>query len=229
MIMSDRKVAADPLADQAAAVGVLADPVRRALYRYVAGQAGPVSREDAAAAVGVPVHSAKFHLDRLQEAGLLDAEYQRLSGRTGPGAGRPAKVYRRSERQVAVSLPQRRYDLAGEVLAEAVDRSVSDGTPVAEALRAAATEVGRRVAEEEVPAEGGDRVGAVLARCGYEPRTVGAELCLVNCPFDRLAAAHTELVCGMNLDLVAGVLDALGATVRAELRPTPGWCCVRVV
>jgi predicted ArsR family transcriptional regulator len=229
MTMSDRKVAVDQLADQASAVGVLADPVRRALYRYVAGQPGPVSREDAAAAVDVPVHSAKFHLDRLQEAGLLDAEYQRLSGRTGPGAGRPAKVYRRSARQVSVSLPQRRYDLAGEVLAEAVDRSVREGAAVAETVRTAATEVGRRVAAEQPDEDGTERVAAALARCGYEPRTVGAELCLVNCPFDRLAAEHTDLVCGMNLDLVAGVLDALGSARRAELRPTPGWCCVRVV
>ena len=126
------------------------EPARRALYLFVTSQAEPVSREQAAAAVGVPLHSAKFHLDRLVEEGLLDVEFRRLSGRTGPGAGRPSKLYRRSSRQLSVSLPERRYDLAGEVLASAIDRSTRDRLPVAEAVRETASEVGRGLAAEYV-------------------------------------------------------------------------------
>ncbi|MGC0141504.1 helix-turn-helix transcriptional regulator [Pseudactinotalea sp. Z1732] len=210
-------------------VGALAEPTRRALYLYVAAQPDAVGREQAAASVGVPAHIAKFHLDRLVHEGLLDVEYRRLTGRSGPGAGRPAKLYRRSDREFSVSLPARRYDLAGEILAAAVHRSMRDGTPVAEAVREVARETGRQMAGEV--ATGGDdleRTSRVLARHGYEPRASTREICLANCPFDRLATQHAELVCGMNLDLIGGVVDGLGAHLTPELAPRPGFCCVRV-
>jgi predicted ArsR family transcriptional regulator len=224
----------DDLGEQLAGVGVLAEPARRTLYEYVLGEQSPVSREQAAAAVGIPAHSVKFHLDKLVAAGLLEVEYRRLTGRTGPGAGRPAKLYRRSAREVALSVPPRRYDLVGEVLAEAVDRAVREAVPVDEAVRRVAGEVGRELAAEpddsEAPPTGDlGRTARVLGRHGYEPRVVEAELCLANCPFDRLASDHTALVCGLNLALVDGVLDGLTVRgLRARLAPEPGWCCVKV-
>ena len=73
------------------------------------------------------------------------------------------------------------------------------------------------------------RTADVLALHGYEPRTSDGEICLANCPFDRLATEHTELVCGMNLALIDGVIDGLGVSaVSAELAPQPGFCCVKV-
>jgi predicted ArsR family transcriptional regulator len=223
---------------QLESVGVLAEPVRRALYRYVVGQDGAVSREQAADAVGLARHTVKFHLDRLVEGGLLDVEFRRLTGRSGPGAGRPSKLYRRAAREVQVSLPERRYDLVGEVLADAVDRSLA-GVPVADALREAAHERGRELAQRfceghrEVRATevAGHRssTAELLADQGYEPRTTECGLALANCPFDRLAAQHTELVCGVNLALIEGVVDGLGATgLTPELAPRPGFCCVQV-
>lgn len=224
------------LTEQIDAVGALAEPVRRSLYRHVASETEPVSREQAAAALGLALHTVKFHLDRLVEAGLLEVEFRRLSGRTGPGAGRPSKLYRRSAVEVSVSLPERRYDVAGEVLAAAVDRSLAEAAPVAELLPEVAREVGRRIgaeyAEEAGVDDGADglaRTSDVLGRYGYEPVVLDHELCLANCPFDRLAAQHTQLVCGMNHDLIEGVLD--GAQVdglSARLVPHAGFCCVRV-
>ena len=102
------------LASQISGVAALNDPVRRDLYFYVAAEPAPVSRDQASAAVGVPRHTAKFHLDRLVQEGLLDTNFKRLGGRDGPGAGRPTKRYRRSARQVTVALPERRYDLGTE-------------------------------------------------------------------------------------------------------------------
>lgn len=236
----------DELAEQVSGIGALVEPARRALYLYVASQPDAVSREQAATGVGVPLHSAKFHLDRLVEEGLLEVEFRRLSGKTGPGAGRPSKLYRRSLREVSVSLPERRYDLAGDVLASAIDRAIRDRVPVDVAVREAATAQGRRLAaafvaegqkaeppgEASRPAGGGSglaRTAQVLARHGYEPRTAEDEVCLANCPFDRLATEHTELVCGMNLALIDGVIDGLGVpAVCAELAPEPGLCCVKV-
>ena len=101
--------------------GALADPVRRELYRWVVAQAEPVSRDQAASGAGVPRHTAKFHLDRLVADGLLETEFRRLTGRRGPGAGRPAKLYRRSARQVSLTLPPRQYELAAQIMAAALD------------------------------------------------------------------------------------------------------------
>jgi predicted ArsR family transcriptional regulator len=222
-----------PTRDDLTALGTLAEPSRRALYEHVAGADSPVSRETAAHAVGVPVHSAKFHLDRLVEEGLLEVEFRRLSGRSGPGAGRPAKLYRRSSRTLEVSLPPRRYDVAGAILAEAIDAVTATGVPLPDAIATAAARTGRGLAGQP-PAPRARRplarVAQVLARNGYAPRLSpdGTELALDNCPFDRLAREHTDLVCSMNLALVDGAIEGLGCTdVRARLEPTPDHCCVR--
>src|SRR5690242_6276976 len=126
-------------------LGVLAEPARRRLYEYVAGEPAAVSREQAAEACSIPVHSVKFHLDKLAAAGLLEVDYRRVSGRSGPGAGRPAKLYRRSDREVSLSVPPRRYDLVGEVLAAGVDRAMTTGEAVADAVADVARTVGREI------------------------------------------------------------------------------------
>ena len=219
----------EEFAEQVSGIGALAEPARRALYLFVAGAPGAVGREEAAEACALPLHTVKFHLDRLVDEGLLEVEFRRLSGRTGPGAGRPAKLYRRSARELSVSLPERRYDLAGEVLAAAIDRSMSGEATLSSAVAAAAAAEGRRVAAGT--SAGGsdvDRVAEALTRCGYEPRAGEGAVCLANCPFDALAREHTQLVCGMNLALVDGLLDGLGATtLEAVLDPEPGLCCVK--
>jgi predicted ArsR family transcriptional regulator len=222
----------DEFAADVASIAALSEPVRRALYRYVVDQAGPVSRETAAAGVGVAHHVAKFNLDRLVSDGLLDVEYRRPPGRTGPGAGRPTKLYRRTARDIAVSLPERRYDLAGQVLAEAVTVAARDRRPLPDTLRAAARNAGRRMAEtgERGPAAEPRRtVGDVLARHGYEPRFTGDGIVLANCPFHSLARDYTELVCGMNLDLIDGVLERVcPGRMTAHLDPGPDRCCVTI-
>src|SRR6478672_2836053 len=135
-------------ARRVAGVAALAEDVRRELYLFVVAEPDPVSRDQAAAGVGVPRHTAKFHLDRLVEEGLLETEFRRLSGRQGPGAGRPAKLYRRSPGEVAVSLPERHYDLAGRLLAGAIEASSRDGTPVAAALQSGAQSYGSGLGAE---------------------------------------------------------------------------------
>jgi predicted ArsR family transcriptional regulator len=222
---------ADELSRRAARIGALAEPVRRRLYEYVAAQPDAVSREQAADGVDVPLHTAKFHLDRLVEEGLLDTEFRRLTGRTGPGAGRPAKLYYRPEVELAVSLPERRYDLVGEILAEGFERSQRAGT-VAGAVTAVATERGRAAGATSTSTAGDDesaRAGHALARYGYEPRLDGDDLLLVNCPFDSLAREHTELVCGLNEAFVGGLLEGADCPhLCAQLEPEDGLCCVKV-
>ena len=221
-------------AAQIAGVAVLAEPVRRELYLYVAAQPEPVSRDQASAGVGVARHTAKFHLDRLVEEGLLAADSRRVSGRRGPGAGRPAKLYRRSDRQVSVSLPERRYELAADLLARAIDDAGRRGVAVEDALHAAASSVGAALGEQvrlEVGGGAGPPLEAVLTRTlaehGYEPREQAGTVTLVNCPFAALARDHTVLVCGMNLALLGGLAEQVGEDrVRARLEPGPDRCCV---
>ena len=234
----------DDFAAQVSGVGALVEPARRALYLYVVAQPEPVSRDQAAAGAGLPRHTAKFHLDKLVADGLLDTGYRRLSGRRGPGAGRPTKLYRRSGRQVAVTLPPRHYDLAGQILARAVEDAARDGVPVLQAVQRAAVEAGHRLgAAQRLRDEGSaaasgaavaldhaaalEDVAAVLAAHGYEPRVQDDRVVLANCPFHALAREHTALVCGMNLHLITALLEEFGRRdVQTRLDPAPQRCCV---
>src|SRR5215204_2889782 len=135
-------------------IGVLADPVRRHLYRFVCSQAEPVSRDEAAAAVGIARHQAKFHLDRLEAEGLLESGYARLRERSGPGAGRTSKLYRRTGRDIAVSLPDRKYELAGRLMADAIAASAASGAPVLDVLYRLAAEHGRSLGDAAVAVAG---------------------------------------------------------------------------
>jgi predicted ArsR family transcriptional regulator len=223
-------------AERVAGVAALAEPVRRDLYLFVAAQPEPVGRDQAASGVGVPRHTAKFHLDKLVEEGLLVTEFRRLTGRQGPGAGRPAKLYRRAPGEVAVSLPERRYDLAGQLMAAAIDEASGAGTPVRKALDRAAASFGASLGEQARAGRPARRsvdasisgLCTALASCGYEPRADADLVTLHNCPFDALAREHTDLVCGMNLALVTAAADRLDERLAPRLDPDPGRCCVVV-
>jgi predicted ArsR family transcriptional regulator len=237
---ADARAADEPL-DRLGALGALAEPHRRALYDHVVAVGDWVGRDQAADAVGLERGTAAHHLDRLAADGLLDVDYRRLSGRSGPGAGRPAKVYRRSRRELEVSLPPRDYELAGTMLAEAADRSRTDGTGIEQALDDVARAHGRRLGDEmrqRLAATGRDRGQAtarhravvdVLDRHGFEPDDRDGTIVLRNCPFHRLAQEHRELICGMNLCLVgAAVARVDDADLVARLEPTDDLCCVRL-
>ncbi|WP_405650497.1 helix-turn-helix transcriptional regulator [Streptomyces sp. NBC_00019] len=220
--MDDPETAA-PDADLAA-VAVLDEPTRRRLYEHVVRQEAPVGRDEAAAALGLARQTAAFHLDRLADATLLDVVYERRSGRTGPGAGRPAKLYRRSAREFAVSLPDRHYELAGRLLAQAVEESAATGEPVRTVLHRKAAEWGARWGGRNTTT-----VFELLEQHGFAPRREGGAVVLGNCPFHALARDHTETVCGMNLHLLRGALEGLGGHgFEARLAPRPGLCCVRL-
>lgn len=211
------------------AVAALGEPVRRRLYHFVGAQDHAVSRDEAAEATGLARSAAAFHLDRLVCDGLLTTEFRRLTGRQGPGAGRPAKLYRRAADEIEVSLPARRYDRAAELLADAVTRATATGEPVSETLEAVARRHGARLAEPIAPDGDAEAAARVLADEGYEPRVVDGAVVLGNCPFKALAARHAPLVCGMNLALLDGFARALPqAGLAAELVLSAQHCCVRL-
>jgi predicted ArsR family transcriptional regulator len=222
-------------ADRLATIAALGEPLRRGIYLFVASQTGPVSRTQAAERFDVSRSVAAFHLDKLADLGLLDVEYKRPPDRRGPGAGRPAKLYRATATEVAFSLPPREYELAGRLLAEAVTVSQRDGVPIEQALTDTARRVGQSLGRL-AGSQAGDAVGReqllnaacqVLTDCAYQPRDDGKEVVLLNCPFHSLAQEYRALVCGMNLALLTGFAHELeGAGIEARLDPLPGRCCV---
>ncbi|WP_037370619.1 helix-turn-helix transcriptional regulator [Amycolatopsis orientalis] len=201
------------------AIAVLQDPVRRRLYDYVVSQDHDVSRNEAAEGAGIQRTLAAFHLDKLVDAGLLETESKRLSGRSGPGAGRPAKLYRRSEAERQFSVPARDYRTAADLLAEVAEVARLDNE-----LQAAARREGRAAA---CPVEDLAAAKELLAARGYEPRLDDDVLRLVNCPFHVLSQRHPGLVCGMNLALLEGLLEEAEG-LRPRMDPRPGLCCVIV-
>lgn len=218
-----------------AGIGSLADPVRRELYRYVCTRPEPVSRDQAADALRIARHQAKFHLDRLAAEGLLGVRYARLHGRTGPGAGRPAKLYFRSASEISVSLPDRDYELAGRLMADAITEATATGTPVIDALHRLATAHGSAACEAaraagpapQTAAEALEIALPALSRSGYEPQADDGRVIMANCPFHALVEAHTELVCQMNHALLGGLTGAVAADhLQARLEPGPHRCCV---
>jgi predicted ArsR family transcriptional regulator len=222
------------------AITALAEPTRRSVYDFVVGVGDWVGRDQAADATGLERGTVAHHLDRLAADGLLEVSFQRLSGRRGPGAGRPAKLYRRSRSEFELSLPPREYELAGRLLAAAVDRTRSGGGDIDAAVAAVADEQGRRLADE-ARSHSRTRTGsavrskrrallAALEGNGYEPQVDhDGSVVLRNCPFHGLARSHTDLVCGMNLSLLGAAVDAFGGTeLEARLEPTEGLCCVRL-
>jgi predicted ArsR family transcriptional regulator len=218
------------------AIGLLQDPTRRSLYAFVAAQARDVSRNEAAEAVGLQRTLAAFHLDRLADAGLLEVTYRRLSARSGPGAGRPAKLYRRAAAERTASLPPRDYARAASTFAEAIERSGAEA-----ALYATARAQGDAAARALVQAAGSPRLSLEalwreLTERGYEPYApdpVEPAGCvrLRNCPFRSVSHEFPVVTCGMNLALVEGLLQGGGLMEHhlARLEPRPDECCVTIV
>lgn len=222
------------LENQVAGLRALSDPIRRSLYFYVAHRPREVSRDEAAQGVGVSRALAGFHLDRLAGEGLLETSFRRLSGRVGPGAGRPAKLYRRSGRQLAVSMPQREYELAARILAAAIDDS---GQEPRDTLTKKARLTGKRIgadAQAQVKPHPGKKrplavVMSTLGAHGYEPEEMPGEIRLLNCPFHGLVTQHKDLVCGMSLALIEGVVAGLDLKgLKPVLDPMPERCCVAI-
>ncbi|HET9773245.1 MAG TPA: transcriptional regulator [Acidimicrobiia bacterium] len=231
------KKEADPTRprDDVASLGSLGDPTRRALYDFVCRQAAPAGRDEAAAAAGVGRTLAAYHLDRMVEDGLLEVSFARRTGRSGPGAGRPAKLYWRASRQFKVSLPPRDYELAARIFADAIETEPTGRARAAlqESAQGFGAEVAAEVERLMVGRPDAERVAVleqVLAERGYEPfRDEAGVVRLRNCPFDCLADAHREIVCGMNLALLERAAHFPGSRLEAVLDPRPDLCCVALL
>ena len=207
-----------------AAVASLGDDKRRQLFQLVASSDGAVGRDDAAEALGLPRSTASFHLDRLVQDGLLAVEFHKAAGKTGPGSGRPAKMYRPAASEVSASVPDRNYDLAGELLAAAIEHSTATGEAVSDSLRTTSYRKGQELAA------GAQGLAEFMAGEGYDPRPDGnGGLVLANCPFHRLSDGHPGVVCAMNGSFLRGAAAACGEPEeRIAPNSVQGQCCARI-
>lgn len=232
-----------------AAVASLGDESRRKLFDFVADSGCAVSRDEAAGALGLPRSTASFHLDRMVQDGLLAVEFRKLGGKSGPGSGRPAKLYLAAVREVAASVPDRNYDLAAELLVSAIEESAADGGSARDALLRTAYARGQTEARTQreaarqadaLPAAADAGFEEFLAAEGYRPEADGGGgLVLLNCPFHRVAAGHTEVVCAMNGAFLAGAAGGCGIDpdrvqalaiedLRSQGAARPAQCCARI-
>ncbi|MET3718268.1 MULTISPECIES: transcriptional regulator [unclassified Arthrobacter] len=213
-----------PWGRRMAAIASLGDDKRRQLFELIAASDGAVGRDDAALALGLPRSTASFHLDRLVQDGVLAVEFHKAAGKTGPGSGRPAKMYRPAASEVGASVPDRNYDLAGEMLAAAIKHSTETGGAVGDSLRATSYRKGRELAA------GAPGLAEFMAAEGYQPRPDGdGGLVLANCPFRRLADGHPDVVCAMNGSFLQGAAAACGEPEeRIAPNSVPGQCCARI-
>jgi predicted ArsR family transcriptional regulator len=211
----------------------LDEQVRGRLYEFVSACTEPVGRDEAAAAVGIGRPLAAYHLDKLVASGLLTASYRRPPGRGGPGAGRPAKVYTRSAREFMVAVPPREYELAARLLVRAVaaDSHGRSRAALHDAARRLGAELGSR--GRPIGARGESPLWALeaaLSEHGFEPwHDEAGTVRLGNCPFRKLVELQADVVCGMNLALIEGLVAGLRADgLNAVLDPQPGHCCVAI-
>jgi predicted ArsR family transcriptional regulator len=214
------------------ALASLGDPLRRDLYRCVSSRDGGVGRDEAAARVGISRALAAYHLDKLVAAGLLDTRFERRTGRSGPGAGRTAKLYQRSANAVEVALPARDYGLMAELLACAVEADPSGRvkTELDRAARDLGAQLGGESADRRRRAQSAAGARLLLTDHGYEPYDDEGTIRLRNCPFELLANRHRDLVCHANLAFIEGLLQGRQHSgLRAVLDPLPQRCCVALV
>ena len=224
-------------------VAALGDPTRRKVFFTVREAGALIGKDEVAAAVGINRRLAGFHLDKLVEQGFLRAEFHRRTGRTGPGAGRPAKLYALAEAEADVQLHERHYDLLAQLLLRAMqDRS---GAPAQDVLQRVGFDFGRELADRERAAgaslghasvtEAVQQVVRLLARYGFAPQ-VDAEAGSITaraCPFEEMAFDDPERVCALDRAIWRGVLSVFAPeatlsnpTARAQGDAT---CGARVV
>lgn len=229
-----RSVSKPTFDERLEALAALREPVRMGLYRFVVRRPGAVTRDEAANAIGVSRAMAAFHLDKLVEHGLLRAEYRRLSGRTGRGAGRPSKLYRRSRRDLSVSLPERHHELLARLLAESatLTRDVAVTDRVAHRYgRSLGVRARTRISSRSTPQHLARCVSDVLEELAFEPvpAEAGDAIWARNCPFDPLSRRYPSVVCETAIEVVAGVIEGVGgSTLRARRHEHPDRCCVVV-
>ena len=205
--------------------GSLGDGTRRGIYIAVREFSEPVTAGQIALMFDIHPNVARHHLDRLTNDEYLTVTRKRPSGRTGPGAGRPAKCYAASDKEIDLHYPSRRMDLLTNLLLELVDE-LAPGTPT-ESARKIGYRHGTRLAEEiGLPTDEGfsqsvRAVAQAMTELGFEMEadTDQSRLITSHCPFGQTAMNHPEVVCSLDQGLIAGLMASVDTTWQPVLFP----------
>lgn len=213
-------------------------PLRRAIVDTLAAASTSESHDGLTASeladrLDVHVTTIRFHLDRLEEAGLVEGRVVRSGGR-----GRPHRRF-----VVRGRVPETPFEVLASVLTSVIATArEGEQTPQQAGARwalARAEQLGLHPAPdgEDRCAEVGRHVGDLLGEWGYTPQTevdpdsLGLTVTLRRCPFLELAQAHPDVVCGIHRGLLQGTLEAVGeAGSQVSLEPlvTPDTCVARL-
>lgn len=211
--------------DHLAAIG---DPELRDALLFARSRARAVTADELAEEKGLHRNVARSRLERLVEAGLLAVGYERRTGRTGPGAGRPAKTYSVVPQLESIEFPADQNESLAELLVDAL-RARGGKEP----LREVGVNFGRELARSAKlrPVKsietGFERVCAAVRRLGYQASLEhaddkGAVIATPTCPLRPLVRARPEAVGidrGMWAGLASCALDGIEVgRVRCETR-----------
>lgn len=210
------------IADLTSALG---DPTRRAIYVAVRESPEPMTTSRVAELFEIHPNVARHHLDKLAADDWLVVSQRRPAGKTGPGAGRPAKTYEASKREVSIHFSPRRYELLVDLLMRVLVRvAPEDVSRIAEEV---GHEYGRELANEiGAPDDTGyteavQAVAVAMTGLGFsmDPDVEGQRLLTSHCPFGEAATDHPDVVCSLDRGIVTGLVGALGATCDPVLIP----------
>ncbi|HLT97585.1 MAG TPA: helix-turn-helix domain-containing protein [Acidimicrobiia bacterium] len=210
------------IADLTSALG---DPTRRAIYVAVRESSEPMTTSRIAQLFDIHPNVARHHLDKLADDGWLIVSRQRASGRSGPGAGRPAKTYQASKREVSIHFAPRRYELLVDLLMRVINEIAPEG--VSEIAQRVGYEYGRELAKEiGAPEDAGythaiQAVAMAMTGLGFsmDPDVEGERLLTTHCPFGDAATDHPDVVCSLDRGIVSGLAGGLGASAEPVLIP----------
>jgi predicted ArsR family transcriptional regulator len=193
----------------------LGDPTRRGIYITVRESAEPLTTSAIAELFGIHPNVARHHLDRLAFDGYLEVTHRRASGKGGPGAGRPAKCYQASNKEISVHFAPRRFELLVEMLIRVLDEVAPEN--VGQVAESVGRDYGKELAAEiGMPDEPGysgavQAVARAMTGLGFsvDPDVEGQRLLTSHCPFGEAATSHPEVICSLDRGIVAGMFGAL--------------------
>ncbi len=232
-----------PLSAEAFSAGVTAataafgDATRRDIYLFAHDAEAGVTTAEVARRFGLHPNVARHHLDKLAAGGYVQVEVGRPEK---PGAGRPSKRYRVTDKALALEFPVRRDELLIALLGRTL---ALVPTEAAEAMaESLGEEYGRSLAASMAPGESHRSLQAALHAVadaltahGFashaESRADGLAIISEQCPFGGAAVQH-PVICAVDRGIVKGMLDTLyGDTVpeTSASRPRGDDICVTVV
>lgn len=206
----DTKTLDRRISDLTAALG---DPTRRAIYIAVRESAEPLTTSQVAALFEIHPNVARHHLDRLADEGYLKVSHRKPTGTEK--AGRPAKSYEGTDKEVTVHFAPRRFEMLAEMLFQVIEELDADNvSDIAEQVgRSYGEQLASEIGAQDEPGydDAVQAVATAMTGLGFsmDPDVAGQRLLTSHCPFGETATNHPEVICSLDRGIVTGLFGAL--------------------